>query len=152
MPQQQFNSEGLLEVEDLQQLNNKQIVIFRGEVGRELLAQSLRQRGAQVEYAEVYRRIRPECDTSEVQQAGLNGVINIAIVTSNEGLQNLYDMVGESGRRWLLHTPLAVVSQRNVELAQKLGFKSSVIAKQASDEGLVDAVKEWYAIHTSAGK
>lgn len=152
MPQQQFNSEGLLAVEDLQQLDNKQIVIFRGQGGRELLAQSLRQRGAQVEYAEVYRRIKPECDTSKVQQAGLSGAVDIAIVTSNEGLQNLYDMIGEPGRRWLLHTPLVVISQRTAELAQKLGFKSSVIAKQASDKGLADAVKEWYAIHSSAGK
>ena len=147
LPQHQFDSEGLLALQEMQGVNNKHIVIFRGEGGRELLAQTLTQRGAHVEYAEVYRRKKPEIDTEEVQLAGKTGKINIITVTSNEGLQNLYDMLGNEGQHWLLDIPLIVIGQRTAELAHKLGFKTAIRAKQASDEGLVDALKEWYAIH-----
>jgi len=150
LPQHQFNSEALLALDEMRHVRNKHIIIFRGEGGRELLAQSLRQRGAQVEYAQVYRRIKPASDIGEVQKAGMAGKIHIISVTSNEGLQNLYEMVGEGGHQWLLDTPVVVISQRTAELAQQLGFKESVIAKQPSDQGLVDTIKEWYAIRRLA--
>jgi len=146
LPQHQFNSEALLALEEMRDVSNKHIIIFRGEGGRELLAQSLRQRGAKVEYAQVYRRIIPDTDISEVQQAGNTGKIDIISVTSNEGLQNLYEMVGTEGHEWLLNIPVVVISQRTAELAQQLGYKKPLIAKQASDQGLVDTIKEWYAI------
>jgi len=145
-PHQQFNSEALLAVNEMQHIKNKHIIIFRGEGGRELLAQTLAQRGAHVVYAEVYRRVKPAIEINTVQQAGMAGKIHIITVTSNESLQNLYDMLGEQNRRWLLDTPLLVIAQRTAELAQKLGFKTTITAKQASDQGLVDALKEWYAI------
>lgn len=149
LPQHQFNSEALLALEAMKNVRNKYIVIFRGEGGRELLAQTLTQRGAQVEYAQVYRRIRPAGDISDVQQAGQAGKIHIITITSNEGLQNLYEMVGKDGRHWLLDTPVVVISRRSAEFAQELGFQSVVTAGQAGDQGLVEAIKEWYAIHCS---
>lgn len=149
LPQYQFNSEALLALEEMQNVRDKHIVIFRGEGGRELLAQTLVQRGAQVEYAEVYRRIKPAGEIGEAQKAGQAGKIHIITVTSNEGLQNLYEMIGKDGRHWLLNTPVVVIGQRGAELAQELGFKTSVTAAQAGDQGLVDAIKEWYAIHCS---
>jgi uroporphyrinogen-III synthase len=151
LPQHQFNSEALLALDELQHVAGKHIVIFRGTGGRELLAQNLRQRGAHVQYAEVYRRIKPDTGVSELQQAGAAGKIHIITVTSNDSLQNLYDMAGNEGRGWLLNTPLAVISRRTADLAQQLGFKVTLIAKQASDQGLVDTIKEWYAINRVTG-
>lgn len=147
MPQHGSDSEALLSLAELQDVAGKDIVIFRGEGGRELLADTLRQRGAHVEYAEVYRRMKPDVDASAVQQAGEAGKIHIITITSNESLLNLCDMVGGRGRHWLHKTPLVVISQRTAELAREMGFKTVIIANHTSDEGLVDAIKEWYAIH-----
>ena len=147
MPQHGSDSEALLSLAGLQDVAGKNIVIFRGEGGRELLADTLTQRGAHVEYAEVYRRMKPDVDVSAIQQAGEAGEIHIITVTSNESLHNLCAMTGDRGRHWLYKTPLVVISQRSAELARETGFKIVIIAKHASDEGLVDAIKEWYAIH-----
>jgi len=49
-PQENFNSEGLLATEAMQNVANKRILIIRGNGGREHLKNVLQQRGAIVEY------------------------------------------------------------------------------------------------------
>lgn len=150
-PKTRFNSEALLELEEMQDVAGKKIVIFRGEGGREVLAETLKLRGAIVEYAECYRRSKPETDTSQLMKAWARGEIDIVTVTSNEGLANLFDMLGQLGRNWLQKTPLVVVSERGAEFARELGFKSEIIiSEQASDESLLDAIKQWRQTHMQA--
>lgn len=56
VPEQGFNSEAVLALPCLQQLREKQVLICRGDSGRELLAQSLQARGARVDALAFYRR------------------------------------------------------------------------------------------------
>jgi len=140
-PDRQFNSEALLEMPEMQAMEGMNILIFRGEGGREHLAQELVRRGAQVEYAEIYRRVLPQTDTSQLLRHWARNGIDAVTVTSNETLRNLYEMVGALGRQWLRNTPLVVISDRMLQLAQELGIQGPVeIADQASDEGIVAAL------------
>ena len=141
-PERGFNSEALLAMPAMQQVQGRRIVIFRGHGGREMLAATLRQRGAQVEYAEVYQRRCPETDLGQLQQDGQLERISAIIVASNESLQNLYDMAGTEYRDWLLHTPLAVISQRCGELASYLGFHHYCVAGEASNQAMLEAVRQ----------
>jgi len=123
----------------------KRVIIFRGEGGRELLAEELRARGATVEYAEVYRRGRPTQDNGPLLHAWARGEVDIITVTSGEGLRNLFDMVGQLGRQWLRKTPILVINERLVTLARELGVEAPpVIAEEASDEGIVAALAAWH--------
>ena len=149
-PRQRFNSEALLELPEMQDVAGKRIVIFRGDGGRELLAETLKERGAEVEYAEVYRRAKPKADVGALMRHWARGDIDVITVTSNEGLHNLFDMVGQLGRQWLRKTPLIVVSERQAELAQELGFQArTLVAESAADEGLLQAVKDWRQSQTA---
>jgi uroporphyrinogen-III synthase len=144
LPLTRFNSEGLLQLSELQDVNGKRILIFRGEGGRELLAQTLRARGAEVQYAECYRRVRPRADVMPLLRRWQDGLIDLVTITSVEALDNLVAMVGESGRSLLLDTPVVVVSNRIAEACRQYGFAHEPwIADEASDEGLVKAVKAW---------
>jgi uroporphyrinogen-III synthase len=143
-PTRKFNSEALLATAELQDMTGKRVVIFRGEGGRELLGNTLRERGADVEYAEAYRRRVPNADVNALMRRWVRGEIDIITVTSNDSLRNLFDLVGKIGQQWLRHTPLAVYSDRTVSLAQELGFKTTpVVAAEASDEALVQALIAW---------
>lgn len=138
-----YNSESLLANAELHSVKGKAILIFRGSGGRELLAETLRQRGARVVYAEVYRRMKPDARLADsLAQAG---EIDIVVVTSQDGLRNLMEMANMAGRnQWLLNKPLAVISGRVAQLASELGFfHPALVAEQASDAALVKAIAAW---------
>ena len=140
-PSEKFNSEALLALEEMQDVRDKSIIIFRGEGGREFLADTLKQRGAHVEYAEVYRRTRPEVDDKALLRPLERGEIDVVTVTSNDGLRNLFDMAGPRRQQHLRQLPLVVISERMVELAQEFGFKRPpTVSKEACDEALVEAI------------
>lgn len=150
-PKERFNSEALLALDAMQDVTGKKIVIFRGHGGRDLLADTLINRGATVDYAECYQRIKPNINVAPLLQALRDQKLDIIVVTSNEGLSNLYEMVGESGRKPLLNTPLLVVGERATKLAKHLQFHNDIIvAERASDDSLLSALSKWrknYLIH-----
>ena len=141
VPEHDFNSEALLALAALQQVAGKKVVIFRGEGGREHLADTLRSRGAQVEYVQVYRREKPPVDRAVLLDAWVRNGISAIVVTSNESLQNLFDLVGSEGQAYLRDTQLVVVSERAVELARRLGVqRTPVVAERAGDDAIVAAL------------
>ena len=145
-PTEQANSEALLTLPELAPgaVNGQRILIFRGEGGPDFLGQELSVRGALVDYAEVYRRVRPVAKAATITDPGGLKSVDIIMTTSREGLLNLFNMIGKDTREQLLQIPLVLVSQRMVGLAKTLGFTSELlIATAASDEGLVEAVKAW---------
>ncbi len=144
VPQERYDSEALLALPALQQVAGKKIVIFRGSGGRELLAQTLRERGAQVDYAEVYRRLQTRAPDQTILSRWIAGGVNAITVTSSEGLQNLYGMMDERGRDWLLSMPIFVVSERCAALAQQLGFKQRAqVSRNASDQAIMESLAAW---------
>ncbi|MCK5718169.1 MAG: uroporphyrinogen-III synthase [Thiomargarita sp.] len=129
-----FNSESVLALPELQEISGKQIVIFRGEGGRELLADTLRKRGAIVTYINVYRRIQPT-----IPDAIANTHIDIITVTSVESLHNFFNLFEE--KSWITTASLVVMSTRVYHKAEQMGLKIPLfVAPNASDEGLLNAV------------
>ena len=146
VPQGRFDSEALLELPELREVAGSRIVIFRGDGGRELLGDTLKERGAEIEYAECYRRLRPRADVTPLLRRWARGEIDVVSVTSADGLHNLFDMLGKAGQHWLIRTPIVTVSRRTAEVCRELGFKTGVlVAAQASDEAIIDAIKAWRA-------
>jgi len=142
MPAGHWNSEGLLAHPDMRSVSGKRILIVRGEGGRPLLGDELEKRGANVEYAEVYRRVLPAVDATSLIRMWPDR-IHLVIVTSNEILANLATLLGDSAQALLRKTPLLVVSERGKALARSLGCGQVILAAGADDEALVSTMLQW---------
>lgn len=143
-PRARFDSEGLLELPELQAMAGKRVIIFRGDGGRELIAETLRARGATVEYVTCYRRAAPAGDTAELRRLWQEGRLDAFTITSSEGLRHLHALLGEAGRALLEGTPLFAPHARIVEEARGLGLQR-VVATAPGDAGLLRGLKEYFA-------
>ncbi|HET8608287.1 MAG TPA: uroporphyrinogen-III synthase [Burkholderiales bacterium] len=144
VPQQRFDSEALLALPQLADIAGQRIVIFRGNGGRPLLGDTLVARGAVVEYAECYRRVVPQLDAAPLLDAWKHHRIDAITITSSEGLRNLFDGVGESGRLLLQETPLIATHRRIADAARALGAVAVAIAGP-DDEALVAGLIAYFA-------
>lgn len=140
VPPQDFNSEGLLALPELQHLHGKRVLILRGEGGRELLAQSLRQRGAQVDYLNLYRRCLPALDPAAHPWLA-NGAIDSIVISSREGLQNLLQLLPNPP--WLAAKNWAVMTASIAEQLRQAGMQGRIaVAPSNNDAGLLQALLE----------
>lgn len=142
VPESRFDSENLLALNALSNMQGKSVIIVRGLGGRELLKQTLEQRGAQVEYAEVYQRRIPKRNAGNLLQ-GWENMVDAVTITSSELLDNLLHMLGERGLEKLSQTPLLVLSERTADYAESLGCRRLMLAAQAGDRGILEALCEF---------
>ena len=142
VPASGFASEDFLALPQTQQLAGRRILIFRGAGGRELLADTLRKRGASVVQVDVYQRVCPKIDASQLKQHHEQQQLDIIAVTSSEGILNLVAMLGNPA--WIKTLPLLVGSPRMRETARQAGFDGTLImADNPSDEAMLQALTQW---------
>jgi uroporphyrinogen-III synthase len=142
-PTRVYDSERLLELPQLQAVTGQRVVIFRGEGGRELLGDTLAARGASVEYVECYRRARPRTDAAPLLRAWARNEVHAVIVTSSEGLRNLFEMIGKLGQSWLRRTPLLVPHSRIAAAARELGC-TNIVESAPGDDGLFETLQQLF--------
>ena len=143
VPAERYDSEALLRVPRLTHVSGQRLMIIRGEGGRARLGQVLRQRGADLDYAEVYRRACPDARADDL--AGRWSEIDVVTATSNDILDNLVHLFGPAHRSLLQKTPLLVISERMQNHARRLGFQKPLRARRASDGAILQALNELQA-------
>ena len=137
-PADEADSEALAALPELQDLRGRSIVIFRGQGGREWLRTRLQERGARVEYAECYRRARPDADAGALLARWQSGGIEAVSIASAEGLANFFDMLGPTGSGYLRATPVFVPHQRIALAARKLDVREIVVTGRGDDRTVAE--------------
>jgi uroporphyrinogen-III synthase len=137
-PTERFDSEGLLALPELQDVTGWRVMIFRGDGGRELLGDTLKARGATVEYATCYVRSKPNQDAGALLAARPDAIT----VTSSEALGYLWNMLKDSYRDVLRDTPLFVPHARIAGLAHEQGWLQ-VQVTASGDDGMLAALITW---------
>ncbi|HEX8961408.1 MAG TPA: uroporphyrinogen-III synthase [Rhodocyclaceae bacterium] len=142
-PQERFDSEALVALPELQDMAGRKVLIFRGDGGRELLGDTLKERGATVEYLTCYRRGKPALDPAPLLKLWSDGQLDAVTATSSEGLRNFFEMVGKLGQAWLRKTPTFVPHARIAEQARELGLHE-IILTGPGDDGLVRGLTAYF--------
>ena len=144
IPATTMDSEGLLALPELLHVAGKRIVIFRGDGGRELLRTALEARGATVVQVECYRRAKPQGGAAGLIDAWREKRVDAVTLTSGEGLDNLWDILGGEGRVHLAATPAFVPHASIAARARGLGLRQVIITPPA-DTGLLASLLEYFA-------
>ena len=142
-PPLRFDSEALLQLPELTDVQGRRVIIFRGEGGRELLGDTLRARGATIEYVTCYRRVKPSTDPAPLLRLWEEGQLDAVTMSSSEGLRNLFEMRGRLGQAWLKKTPVFVPHVRIAEQAHGLGL-AKVVATDPGDDGLLAGLRAYF--------
>lgn len=134
-PRERFDSESLLALPEMNNVKGKKILLVRGIGGRDVLAETLRGRGAIVTFAECYQRTNPQTNCDLLAQLYREKKLHGIVVTSSEAMRHLLDLAGNS--EWLKNITLFVNHARIAELPAQLGLKVGV-ANAAGDEAMLN--------------
>ena len=142
------DSEHLLASLDLSAFAGRRVLIVRGESGRELMADTLRAAGAQVDTVAAYRRSVPQLSNTLAAELGaLLAQPNDWIITSSEALRGLAALVRQldsaTGMERLHEQHMIVPHARIAETARDLGC-SQVSLTGSGDARLVAALLPGY--------
>ncbi len=140
LPEHEFNTEGLLATNEMKQISGKACLIVRGKGGREVLAETLKNRGAKVDYMEVYTRRAPVCINTNIYDLLRDGKLDAITVTSGDALSNLLKMVGAELKAKLISVPLIVISNRIKELAEQYKFKQIAVTEKPGDTAIIETL------------
>lgn len=140
-PSDGYTSEHLLALPQLATPTDERVLIAKGAGGRELLGQTLLQRGARVDNLVLYERTCPDHDPETLDSA-LNGFDPDAIIVlSGETLNNLIAL-GKNTDHNLAHRNLLVPVDRVAEAARTAGFEHVHIPEQITPDGLVECLRQ----------
>lgn len=122
------DSEGLLAMPELQaeQVAGQRVLLFRGSQGRELLLQTLRQRGAQVDVLALYEVLLPA--SAQAQWQALPHMPDVVLLTSPMVWQHWQQIAG----KFAVHPTLVVSSTRLAQAVQAAGAKDVRVVNGAS--------------------
>ncbi|MBI3527667.1 MAG: uroporphyrinogen-III synthase [Betaproteobacteria bacterium] len=143
-PREGFDSEALMGELSAMPFGGSRALIVRGRGGREFLGETLRSRGAAVEYLECYRRVKPDRDMRELlSRSGRDGM-KACLATSSSIVGNLFEMAGAAGRSWLCSLPFFVPHPRVAATAFSRRVQCVFVAGNG-DEALVAGLETWFA-------
>lgn len=134
------DSEHLLRLPELNNVAQQQVLILRGNGGRELIKDALVRRGAKVHYSETYKREFIPFDPVSCISLWKNLQINQIIVTSGEQLDYLCSQLTSEQLTWLNQQELYIPSQRIADIAIQRGFTRVRCTGSASNQELLAAL------------
>jgi uroporphyrinogen-III synthase len=147
----QWDSEGLWEAiqHRFPSWAGRRVVVFRGDGGREWLADQLQSARAQVEAIAVYSRI-PLSESSPQWEKILHAKTDDAlwILTSSEAVRHLGTVLKQQGRHDYLAGASALCPHHNIaRSAKEIGFRA-VLECHSGDAALVSAAITWLEVES----
>ncbi|MDO6565333.1 uroporphyrinogen-III synthase [Amphritea sp. 1_MG-2023] len=135
-----YDSEALLSLPLLQNMQHQKVLIMRGAGGRETLAAQLRLRGAQVDCANLYHRRLPLYTYEQIMGTIKDKPLAAALLTSGDAVHNLTQLINEHALSALKHTTLVVPSARVARIAAELGYTRIMTANGPDNQAMAETV------------
>jgi len=136
-------------------LRGARVLLPRADIARELLADELREAGADVVEVVAYRTVLASGDREgdhDVYRMLLDRQIDAVTFTSASTVRNFVEILGQDQAVDLLRTTVvASIGPVTAEAAQQLHISTSVMPERYTIPDLVDALVAHFASHPTAG-
>ena len=142
-PEQQ-DSEGLLSLKALQDLDAKQCVIVKGKGGRTLIATTCKSRGAILNQCVVYERAALEETADSWLDHWREQQITAIVLSSNAAIDAVFNTQSEQHLGWLKQRDFYLVGQRSCDYLQQeyqIAETQIYLADGASDDAVFSCIK-----------
>lgn len=137
-PEVRQDSEGVLDLPDLQNVRGRPIALIGAPGGRDLLREQLHARGAQVREVAVYQRLPPRLDsrhTAALRELPANACV---LLSSAQAMRFLQQRLADAAWRRLCAAAAVVSSERLGQAARAAGFTRVAVAASAQPDDLLD--------------
>lgn len=154
LPENGYDSEGLLAHPRLQHLAGRRVLIVKGAGGRDLLATTLQGRGASVDFACVYER-RPAApgaaELAALAEEFARASVKVVTATSLEIGAQVLSLATPALRELFERAHWLVPSARVDAGLAELGLSAPrIVAASAEDQDLVTALLRWRSGESAA--
>jgi uroporphyrinogen III methyltransferase/synthase len=124
------------------------VLLPRADIGREVIAAELRNRGADVAEVIAYRTVVAEPEREgepDIYRMLLDRRIDVVTFTSASAVRNFVKIVGAEPAADLLRaTPVASIGPVTAEAAAQAGIRTTIVPAQYTVAALVDAIVEHF--------
>jgi uroporphyrinogen III methyltransferase/synthase len=139
-------AEGVIEALRPLLAERTRILLPRAEVAREVLPDSLRDAGAEVDVVTAYRNLPPEAQDADRIRALVDPAeVDAVLFTSSSTVQNLYDSLGQDAASRLNTVKLFSIGPVTTKTAEDLGLTIQATSEQRTVESLVASLRTYYA-------
>lgn len=145
MPEARYQAEGLLEALLPHLSSGQHVLLARGDLARDVLPEALAARGVRVTEAIVYENAPAGREAADIAELLERGAIHAATFTSASTVHRLCDALEASGApagERLAKAAVVCIGPLTAAAAEKRGLKVAAVAREATLDGLVQAVAE----------
>ncbi|PKM01871.1 MAG: uroporphyrinogen-III synthase [Gammaproteobacteria bacterium HGW-Gammaproteobacteria-7] len=141
-PHRRMDTEGLRALEPLHSISGRAVGLITAPGGRGLMAEQLRQRGARVKRADVYRREAIRIAARHLLALDTVTPRTAICISSAEALDALWQQLSPPRRARLRNAVAIVSSARLAKLARHKGFQTLCQADSAQPKAMIQALAE----------
>ena len=140
-----FRAEGLIKLFKNHNVNDTKILLPRAKIARDLLPQTLRNMGAQVNVVTAYISKKPERRKTNIIRKLLNeNKIDVLTFTSSSTASNFFELLPD-----LKHQSkkpfIACIGPITAKTVREFGYKPRIIPKQYTVEDLANEITEYFS-------
>ena len=120
--------------------------VSRAQVAREILPDTLRESGAEIDVVPAYKTILPATGKEALEAKLREGSVDVITFTSTSTVKNFMDLIGNDLKAYLAITVIACIGPITAKTAQDLGLKVDIIPKEYTVESLTQALEDHFSI------
>ncbi len=141
----EYRAEAILQELKREEFRGRRILLPRAAEAREILPDTLREWGAELDVIEAYRTVRSESDSAAVRSLLRARAIDMVTFTSSSTVRHFAALFPEENVAELLaSTAVGCIGPVTRTTAEELGIRVDLVAREYTVQGLARAIAEYF--------